>query len=101
MKTNNNSSKQYFSVYFGQKQSMEKIPIFEKNHGLSPLQKFEFFHFFQKKNLLNKPFSSIKSISKQYFSAYFGQKPSVEKIQFFTKTMEKCQFFDFLNFLFL
>ena len=80
---------------------MEKIPIFEKNHGLSPLQKFEFFHFFQKKNLLNKPFSSIKSISKQYFSAYFGQKPSVEKIQFFTKTMEKCQFFDFLNFLFL
>ena len=47
MKTNNNSSKQYFSAYFGQKQSMEKIPIF-KNHGLTPLQKSEFFPLFWK-----------------------------------------------------
>ena len=27
---------------------MEKIPIFDQNHGLTPLQKFEFFPLFWK-----------------------------------------------------
>ena len=44
-------SKQYFSAYFGQKQTMEKILIFDQNHGLTPLQKFEFCHFFENKFL--------------------------------------------------
>ena len=77
---------------------MEKFPIFEKNHGKSPLQTFKFFHFFQKKIMLNKPFSSIKSISKKYFSDYFGQKPSMEKILIFDQNhgltpLQKFQFF--------
>ena len=47
----NSISKQYFSAYFGQKQTMEKILIFDQNHGLTPLQKFEFCHFFENKFL--------------------------------------------------
>ena len=67
--------KQYFSAYFSQKQSMEKIPIFEKNYGLTPLQKFEFCHFFQKKIfMLKNTFFNIQNISEHYFSAYFAQK---------------------------
>ena len=27
---------------------MEKIPIFDQNHGLTPLQKFEFCHFLKR-----------------------------------------------------
>ena len=43
-------SKQYFSAYFGHKPSMEKILIFDQNHGLTPLQKFQFFFTFLKRN---------------------------------------------------
>ena len=43
-------SKQYFSAYFGQKPSMEKILIFDHNHGLTPLQKFHSFFTFLKRN---------------------------------------------------
>ena len=43
-------SKKYFSAYFGQKPSMEKILIFDQNHGLTPLQKFQFFFTFLKRN---------------------------------------------------
>ena len=50
MKTNNNSRKQYFSAYFGQKQSMEKIPLFDQTHGLTLWENSNFFHFL-KRNL--------------------------------------------------
>ena len=43
-------SKQYFSAYFGQKPSMEQILIFDQNHELTPLQKFQFFFTFSKRN---------------------------------------------------
>ena len=46
-----NISEHYFSAYFAQKQTMEKILIFDQNHGLTPLQKFEFCHFFENKFL--------------------------------------------------
>ena len=46
-----NISEHYFSDYFAQKQTMEKILIFDQNHGLTPLQKFEFCHFFENKFL--------------------------------------------------
>ena len=77
-------SKQYFQAYFAQKQSMEKIPIFDQNHGLTPLQKFEFLPLFRKDIfMLKKVFFSILSISKKYFQAHFPQKQSMEKIPIF------------------
>ena len=32
-------------LYCLKKKKMEKWPIFEQNHGLTPLQKFQFFDF--------------------------------------------------------
>ena len=76
-------SKQYFLAYFAQKQRMEKSPIVQ-NHGLTPLQKFEFLPLLVKDIfMLKKAFFFILSISKQYFSAYFAQKQSMEKIPIF------------------
>ena len=46
MKTNNNSSKKYFSAYFRQKQSMEKIPIFDQNSWTTPFEKIRIFSTF-------------------------------------------------------
>ena len=92
-------SKQYFKAYFSQKQSMEKIPIFDQNHGLTPLQKFEFLPLFRKDIfMLKKVFFSILSISKKYFQAHFPQKQSMEKIPIFDQNhgLTPLQKFEFL-----
>ena len=37
--------KTLFFAYIAQKQKMEKWPILDQNHGLTPLQKSQYFHF--------------------------------------------------------
>ena len=34
-------------LFFLEKQTMEKFRIFEQNSGLTPWEKFKFFHFFK------------------------------------------------------
>ena len=58
---------------------MEKIQIFDQNHGLTPLQKFEFCHFLKRHFYVTEYIVSIKNISKQYFSAYLAQTQNMEK----------------------
>ena len=58
---------------------MEKIQIFDQNHGLTPLQKFEFCHFLERHFYVTENIVSIKNISKQYFSAYLTQTQNMEK----------------------
>ena len=101
-----NISKQYFVGSFCPKQSMEKIPSFEKIYGLTPLQTFEFCHFFQKKIMLKNAFFSIYNISEHYFSAYFAQKQTMEKILIFDQNhgltpLQKFQFCHFFENKFL
>ena len=74
MKTNDNSSTQYFSAYFGQKQSMEKIPIFDQTHGLAPLRKFEFFPLFEKKYVCPRKRSFLFRVSAKIFVGLFCPK---------------------------
>ena len=79
---------------------MEKIPSFEKIYGLTPLQTFEFCHFFQKKIMLKNAFFSIYNISEHYFSAYFAQKQTMEKILIFDQNhgLTPLQKFEFCHF---
>ena len=97
-------SKQYFLAYFAQKQRMEKSQIVQ-NHGLTPLQKFEFLALLVKDIfMLKKAYFFILSISKQYFSAYFAQKQIKvwKKFQFFYQNhgltpLETSNFFSILK----
>ena len=79
--------KRHFSGLNCQKKKLEQWSILDKNHGLTPLEKFEFFDF------LNSCFYSLEkrfllqNIAKDIFLAYirkkvgkiaiFGQKPWV------------------------
>ena len=74
MKTNNNSSKKYFSPYFRQKQSMEKIPIFDQNSWTTPLRKFEFFPLFEKKYVCPRKRSFLFRVSAKIFVGLFCPK---------------------------
>ena len=38
--------KHIFLPYFAPNKKMEKLPIFDKNHGLTTLEKSQFFNFF-------------------------------------------------------
>ena len=89
MKTNNNSSTQYFSAYFGQKQSMEKIPIFDQTHGLTPLRKFEFFPLFEKKYVCPRKRSFLFRVSaKNICRLILPKNQTWKKFPFLTKTMD-------------
>ena len=79
--------KRHFPGLNCQKKKLEQWPILDKNHGVTPLEKFEFFDF------LNSCFYSLEkrfllqNIAKDIFLAYirkkvgkiaiFGQKPWV------------------------
>ena len=80
---------------------MEKWPFLDQNHGLTPLQKCQFFEFFSFYGLERRSFA--REYRKRDFPglhcpknkvgkmAIFGQKPRVN-------CFEKCQFFDFSSF---
>ena len=101
--------KLYFSVLFCLKKRFEKWPFSDWNHGLTPLVKCQFFVF------LNFLFFSVE---RRYFvlenrKGYFPRLYSLRKIKVRSEKwpfldqnhrltpLEKCQFFDFFNFLFL
>ena len=68
---------------------------------MSIFRLFEIFVFIAQKTVF-----SFQNIVKDIFLAYIGYKEKLEKRPFFDQNhgltpLEKCQFFDFLNFLFL
>ena len=79
------------------------MPIFEQNHGLTPLKKCQFLDFFNFLFLLPRKALFRSRISKNVFLAHIAQKKDMEKWPIFEQNhgltpLEKCQFFDLLNF---
>ena len=85
----------------------EKWPFFDQNHGLTPLQKCQFFDFFNFSFLqARKVFSRSRISVKTFAWPILPKKAKLEKWLFLDQDhgltpSEKCQFFDFFNFLFL
>ena len=97
-----NIVKDIFLASIAKKEQLEKSPFLDKNHGLTPLEKWEFldvlnFFFLQ----LTKAFFRFRMSSKTFCCSILPKTRSWKNGHFWTKTMEKCQFFNFLNFLFL
>ena len=103
-----NIVKEIVLAYIPQKKNkVEKLPILDQNHGLTPLDKCQFFGFgtsvfyslerrvflleYRKKKKMTWPlFPKKKKVGKTaMFEPNYGLTPQ-----------KKCQFFDFLNFLF-
>ena len=65
---------------------MEKLPIFD--HGLTPLEKFEFLRRFKNTFLLHgKPFFFYLQYQRTIFLSFFAQKKSRENFQIFYQIM--------------
>ena len=102
-----NILKEIFLAYIAFKKKLEKWPFLDQNHGLTPLEKcqvlnFLNFFFLQPKDAL----FSLQNISKNILQAHIAYKKELEKRRFLDHNhgltpLEKCQFLDFLNFLFL
>ena len=87
---------------------MEKLPIFDQNHGITRFEKSQFVDFFNFLFLKSGKdfFLSRIYILKHIFMAYFGYDKKMEKLPSFDQNcgltpLEKSQFFDIFNFLFL
>ena len=84
---------------------MGKWPFFDKNYGLTPLEKSQFFDFF---NFffygLEKRFYVLEYY-KTYFPGLYCLKKEMEKWPFFDQNrgltpLKRSQFFDYLKFFF-
>ena len=86
---------------------MEKFSVFDRNHRLTPLEKSQFFNFFDFLILESKnTFFSFQNIIKHILLADFANNKKMENFQIFDQNhgvtpLEKCQFLDFLTFCFL
>ena len=87
------------------KRKFEKWPFFGQNHGLTPLEKCQFFVFL---NFLflspRKAFFVLEYHKRHFFGLYCLKKRKLEKWLFLVQNrgltpLEKCQLFEFLNFL--
>ena len=102
-----NIIKDIFLAYIGYKKKLEKWTFLDQNFGLTPLEKCQFFDFL---NFLflqaRKAFLLVQDMIKDIFLAYIALKKKFEKWPFLDQNhglnaLEKCQFFDGFNFLFL
>ena len=89
------------------KKKLEKWLIFEQNHGLTPLEKCQFFGFFNFLSLLPRNTFFRSRISwNSFYLPLLPKKKKLEKWPTFEQNhgltpLEKCQFFYFFNLLFL
>ena len=97
--------KTHFPALHYLKKEVEEWPILDKHHGLTPLEKFQFFDFF------NFFFYSLQrrflllEYSKTHFPGLYCPKKKGRKQPIFNQNhapnpLEKFQFFDFSNFFF-
>ena len=98
--------KGHFPGLYCLKKKLEKRPFLNQNHGLTPLEKCQFFVFVNFTFLQpRKAFFSFQDIIKDIFLGYIAKKKKLEKWLFLDQNhgltpLEKCQFFEFLNFMF-
>ena len=68
-----NIIKDIFLIYIAEKKRMEKRPVLYRNHGLTPLEKCQVFHFLNFMFLQpRKAFFSLQNIRKDIFLAFFA-----------------------------
>ena len=102
-----NIVKDIFLAFIALKKKLEKRPFLDKNHGLTPLEKSHFFDFFNFVFLQPRKALFRSRISYKTFAwPILPEKRKLEKWPFLDENhgltpLEKCQFFDFFNFLFL
>ena len=101
-----NSVKQIFLAYIALKKDMEKWPFFDQNHGLTPLEKSQFFDFLNFVFWGARKAFFVLEYCKTHFPSLYCLKQDMEKWPFFDLNygltpLEQSQFFDFLNMLFL
>ena len=102
-----NIVKDIFQAYIGYKEKLEKCPFLDQNHWLIPLEKCQFLDFLKFLILqVRKAVFLSQNFVKQISLAYVDLKEQLEKSPFLDQNqeltpLEKCQFFDFLNFFFL
>ena len=68
--SNENVTKYVFWVYFGYHETLTKFPIFDQNHGLTPLEKSKFSRFFKPTFSLFRRTSVVYKTSKIVFSPF-------------------------------
>ena len=93
-------------LYCLRKKKFEKWPFLDQNHALTPLEQcqvFDFLNFFFLQP--RKAFFFFQNIVKDISLAYIAYKKKLEKWSFLKQNhgltpLEKCQFYEFLNFLF-
>ena len=88
--------KTHFTGLYSLKKELEKWPCLDQNHGLTPLEKCQFFDFLNFLLLQRRKAFFRSRISEKTFSWPIFQNKMLEKWPFLD---EKCQFFDFFNFL--
>ena len=96
-----------FLAYIASKEKVEKWPFLDQNHGLTPLEKFNFLDFL---NFLflqaTKAFFRSRISYKIFSQLILPKKKDLNKWPYLHQnhgltSLEKCQFFAFLTFLFL
>ena len=70
MFSNENVTKYFYWVYFALNETFTKFPIFDQNHGLTPLQKCQFCGFLKPMVLLFRKACLLDKTSKIVFSRF-------------------------------
>ena len=89
------------------KNKLEKWPFLDQNHGLTPLENVNFSTFGTSYFYSLESRFYVLEYRKRHFPGLYCLKKSSWKNGYFwdqnhgLTPLEKCQFFDFLNFLFL
>ena len=102
-----NIVKDIFLEYIALKQKLEKWPFLDQNHGLNPMEKCQFFDFFNFLFLQPRKAFFRSTISYKKFAwPILPKKRNLKKWSSLdqkqgSSPLEKSQFFDFFNFLFL
>ena len=102
-----NIVKDIFLAYIAFKKKLEKWPFLDQNHGLTPFEKCQFFDFLDVFFYsLERCFFVVEYRKRHFPCLYCLKKICWKNGQFFFQNhgftrLEKCQFFEFLNFLFL
>ena len=102
-----NIVKYIFLAYIAQNKRLEKWPILDQNHGLTPLEKISLFRLFDLFVFIaQKGVFSFQNILKHIFLAYIAQNNKKEKWPISDQNhvltpLENSQCFDFLNVLLL
>ena len=101
-------SKRHFPSLYLLKKKLEKLPFLDQNHGLTPLEKCEFFDFWIPSFYsLERRFSVLEYCKRHFPCLNSLKKKNVGNMAIFWDQnhgftpLKKCEFFNFLNFLFL